>query len=84
MGTTMEHVSQRYTRRAIARGAVAISLTGLVVLATPGPSLGRDRDCSDFKTQKQAQRFFKKHGGPRKDPDGLDGDHDGKACEDLP
>ena len=84
MGTTVERVNPRYTRRTIARGAAAISLAGLVVLATPGPSLGADKDCSDFKTQKQAQRFFKKHRGPRKDPHGLDADHDGKACEDLP
>jgi hypothetical protein len=54
----------------------------------PGLPLGtetfRDRDCSDFKTQKKAQRFFKRNGGPKDDPHRLDADHDGKACEDLP
>ena len=43
----------------------------------------RDRDCSDFKTHKQAQRFFKKH-HPKRDPHRLDADHDGIACESLP
>ena len=42
----------------------------------------RDRDCSDFKTHAQAQRFFEKH-NPRRDPHNLDGDNDGIACEDL-
>jgi hypothetical protein len=44
----------------------------------------KDYNCSDFATQKQAQKFFEKHGGPRKDPYNLDGDNDGKACESLP
>lgn len=44
----------------------------------------RDRDCSDFSTQKQAQEFFIKHGGPHRDPHRLDGDGDGIACETLP
>lgn len=43
-----------------------------------------DYDCSDFKTQKEAQNFFKKHGGPKSDPYGLDADNDGIACESLP
>lgn len=44
-----------------------------------------DKDCSDFATQAQAQAWFEKHGGsPSNDVDGLDSDHDGKACESLP
>jgi hypothetical protein len=43
-----------------------------------------DKDCSDFPTHAKAQKYFKKHGGPRRDPSGLDADHDGIACEDLP
>lgn len=43
-----------------------------------------DKDCSDFDTQAQAQRFFVNNGGPRKDPHRLDGDNDGKACDSLP
>lgn len=49
------------------------------------PSLARfyDRDCSDFATQAQAQRFYKRH-NPRRDPHRLDADRDGIACESLP
>lgn len=43
-----------------------------------------DKDCSDFATQKEAQRFFKANGGPTKDPHNLDRDGDGVACEKLP
>jgi hypothetical protein len=43
-----------------------------------------DKDCSDFPTQAAAQKYFKKHGGPRRDPSHLDADHDGIACEDNP
>jgi micrococcal nuclease len=45
---------------------------------------GPDRDCSDFATHAEAQRFFIAAGGPAKDPHRLDGDHDGIACETLP
>jgi endonuclease YncB( thermonuclease family) len=51
-----------------------------------GPSVAEaaDRDCADFDSQRQAQRFFRRHGGPQQDPHRLDGDGDGRACEDLP
>jgi hypothetical protein len=39
-----------------------------------------DKDCSDFRTQKQAQGFFQRH-NPSRDPHRLDGDGDGIACE---
>ncbi|MDQ3930146.1 MAG: thermonuclease family protein, partial [Chloroflexota bacterium] len=45
---------------------------------------GPDRDCPDFATQEEAQRFFLAAGGPDRDPHRLDGDHDGIACETLP
>lgn len=38
-------------------------------------------NCSDFVTQKAAQDFFVKAGGPKKDPHRLDRDKDGVACE---
>jgi endonuclease YncB( thermonuclease family) len=41
-----------------------------------------DRDCSDFGSQAEAQRFFER-AGPG-DPHRLDGDGDGVACESLP
>jgi len=43
-----------------------------------------DKDCSDFKTQKEAQAYFISKGGPANDPDKLDRDKDGVACESLP
>ncbi len=54
-------------------------------LGGPGSTSPGDKDCSDFSTQAQAQSFFHAHGGsPSYNYDGLDGDHDGKACESLP
>jgi len=43
-----------------------------------------DRDCSDFSNQRQAQNYFVSKGGPGSDPDRLDGDGDGRACDTLP
>lgn len=46
---------------------------------------GKDRDCGDFATQKDAQNFFEAAGGPKKDLHRLDGsDRDGIVCESLP
>lgn len=45
---------------------------------------GGDRDCSDFASERDAQRHFESKGGPRADPDSLDSDRDGRACESLP
>ena len=61
--------------------AIALVIAGLGVAAPP--ALAGDKDCADFSTWKQAQRFFKKHGGPQRDPHNLDGDDDGIACEEL-
>lgn len=47
----------------------------------PGETSVEDRDCSDFDTQAEAQRFFERH--QPGDPHGLDGDGDGVACESL-
>ena len=54
------------------------------LLALPSPATAThaaDVDCSDFATQAAAQSHLSAHPG---DPDGLDGDHDGIACESLP
>jgi micrococcal nuclease len=43
-----------------------------------------DRNCSDFESQSEAQRFFEAEGGPERDPHNLDGtDNDGIVCESL-
>src|SRR4051794_12965232 len=43
-----------------------------------------DRDCADFSSQRDAQNYFISRRGPGSDPDRLDGDDDGVACESLP
>ena len=47
----------------------------------PVNSAGADRDCPDFGSQGEAQRFFLANGGPSSDPHRLDRDDDGIACE---
>lgn len=42
----------------------------------------RDMDCSDFRTQREAQAFYESQGPG--DPHRLDRDNDGVACETLP
>lgn len=39
-----------------------------------------DRDCDDFSSQEEAQKFFEIADG---DPHNLDSDGDGEACESL-
>jgi Excalibur calcium-binding domain len=71
-------------KRGLAIGAL-IALAVLAIAWLPSPASARaDKDCADFATQRAAQIFFLKHGGPRYDPDRLDGDDDGIACEDNP
>jgi len=61
------------------------ALLAVALLASlPSGATAGDKDCKDFRTQRAAQLFFLRHGGPRYDPDRLDGDHDGVACEDNP
>jgi hypothetical protein len=48
-----------------------------------GSSTG-DKDCGDFATHAEAQAFFISQGGPSSDPNRLDADNDGQACEALP
>lgn len=55
-----------------------------VATGTVGAKYTNEYNCDDFKTQPQAQKFFAKAGGPSKDVNGLDGDNDGEACENLP
>ena len=40
-----------------------------------------DRNCEDFQSALDAQRFFTGAGGPQNDPHDLDRDGDGYACE---
>ncbi len=74
-----------FRRRCLVVPVVALFLSGLAGTASGQTATAsfQDRDCSDFNTQAQAQHFFKRH-HPNRDPHGLDADHDGIACEDLP
>lgn len=56
-----------------------VSVIEMTVMA--GPAHAKDANCSDFSTQAAAQQYFINHGGPNSDPDGLDSDGDGIACE---
>lgn len=70
--------------RLLATIGAAVALTVLMLFSFPAGASASDKDCADFPTQRAAQFFFLKHGGPRRDPDRLDGDDDGVACEDNP
>jgi excalibur calcium-binding domain-containing protein len=70
-----------FLRRAQLAGGV-MALVVLSFAALPSLAAASDKDCADFATQRAAQVFFIKHGGPRNDPDRLDADNDGIACED--
>lgn len=62
--------------------AIPVAAFALAIAASPATAFV-DKDCSDFSSWQQAQRYYKNHGGPRHDPSRLDADHDGIACEDL-
>jgi len=57
------------------------ALCALAVLAVTPPALAQDTDCSDYSTQAQAQAVLE---ADMSDPNGLDADDDGIACETLP
>jgi len=62
------------------RATVALALL-VGVWLVPVSADAADLDCSNFANQAQAQAWLVSHPG---DPDGLDGDKDGVACETLP
>jgi Excalibur calcium-binding domain len=61
--------------------AATIVVAAFALPATP--AMAYDRDCSDFSSWRAAQKFYKRHGGPQRDPHRLDADRDGIACESL-
>jgi micrococcal nuclease len=60
------------------RGLIAVALA--VAGCGNVTSTARDRDCSEFADQRAAQAWLDAHRG---DPDGLDEDGNGVACESL-
>jgi len=66
------------------KAKLAAATIAVIALALPTtPASAADKDCSDFSSWRAAQKFYKRHGGPRHDPHRLDADHDGIACESL-
>jgi hypothetical protein len=64
-------------------GEAGTSSSSFNTSGAPGPSGAVH--CRDFTTHAQAQQWFVAHGGSAShDVAGLDGNHDGVACEDLP
>lgn len=71
-------------RRGFVRRLALTICAVAALMALPSPAAAThtgDVDCPDFATQAAAQSHLLAHPG---DPDGLDGDHDGVACETLP
>src|SRR4029079_5105636 len=63
----------------VRRTAVAAVVTAAIALTFPGvASAQQDRDCPDFTSQAGAQAAFNARPG---DPERLDADNDGIACE---
>jgi hypothetical protein len=59
---------------------IAVLISSALVGALPAQAIV-DRDCADFDSQRQAQIFFLRAGGPERDPHRLDADGDGVVCE---
>ncbi|MFK5583917.1 excalibur calcium-binding domain-containing protein [Ornithinimicrobium sp. LYQ131] len=75
-----EKILMRNVRTAAATGG--LFLLGSLFLAAPASAdHGVDYNCDDFASQGAAQAHLDAHPG---DPDGLDADDDGIACESLP
>lgn len=63
--------------------SITAAVLAVAFAFTATPASAGDKDCSDFDTWRQAQKFYKRHGGPQRDPHRLDADRDGIACESL-
>lgn len=62
---------------------VALMMFVVMFMAAPIAAAAGDKNCSDFSTWEEAQRFYEENGGPNSDPHDLDRDNDGLACETL-
>jgi hypothetical protein len=72
-------------RLALTIAVVALLASAPTFAAQDQPTVhASDRDCPDFSNQAAAQSYFVSLGGPASDPDRLDADGDGIACESLP
>jgi len=64
-----------------ATAAVGIVLAAAICFPLAGVAAAQDLDCENFQTQADAQAVYNESPS---DPNGLDRDKDGKACEALP
>jgi hypothetical protein len=60
---------------------VVLALLSLSALGSPTWAQDDDLNCADFSSQAEAQREYEKD--PQNDPNNLDADDDGQACEDF-
>ena len=60
--------------------AASVLFGAVVTLGFTGTANAADRDCPDFATQAEAQAAYDAVPG---DPERLDGNNDGEACEDY-
>jgi hypothetical protein len=67
-----------YKKIAAVLATFVLATLGVVGIATANAD---DLNCDDFSTQQEAQAVYDKD---RSDPNGLDRDNDGIACETLP
>lgn len=80
----VEETTPKPTKKPAATGK-GIAVPSGKYYKPPGWDGSSDVNCSDFDTHAHSQSFFKGTGGSKSnDPYGLDGDHDGLACETLP
>ena len=61
--------------------ATAAALAAAMSFPMAGAAAAADLDCANFTTQAEAQAVYNQNPS---DPNGLDRDKDGKACEALP
>jgi hypothetical protein len=65
------------------KAVAGAAVVAVAFACSASPVTAADKDCADFDTWRQAQNFYKRHGGPQSDPHRLDADRDGIACESL-
>src|SRR3954466_6512778 len=81
---TVGNSTRRRHRGPLFAGVLALIVAVAAAAFSPAPAPARDFYCGHFAAQAAAQDYFIGLGGPAQDPDRLDGDHDGIACESLP
>jgi hypothetical protein len=78
---TLVLISPSIAFAATGKGSVATKQARTTARGTT--PIGKNYNCSDFKSQAEAQSVFIKNGGKANDIFGLDRDKDGIACEAL-